>query len=730
MTTSPSIPVSLRTVDRLAVASGGPFNVGFPVFSADGAELEVSLAGVPLSGWVFSGTLAAGFYGAPNTWINGTITLAVPVSGTITITSTITPSRESQYADGRGVPARDQNFEWNKLTAIAQELRRDADVLDGKALKVLPGQAGPVFDLDDFIGVGGQLGVDASGQGVRVPSGTPGATIVMTQIIDSTATGRSLLGATDAAAALGVLGSDARYEPWAESLTQMQALTSARIGNAHLITDPESAWRKGWYKRVAAEPTHAHKVQVDGVWFELDPDQALYSTMFGIPLDDTAAVSRHAAIKAMLLHAGGRPAFLRRGRYLLSSPVDVNFRTEIGRLAGAFWYPGPQLIGEGVNSSIIESTVDNASAIRFWGGAPTGVPALSEGTSLRDFRLICRAGGTQRSGIEMRGANRCDIHRLFIEAPYNGITFVAEGAGDSDLLGDCSISENYIGGNANAGIFMQTQGVAALSAAHVHLVRNFVNGGYVGIRLEGVDQIDLIDNKLVTQTLYNLWIRYNGAFQNRNVRAIGNEVGNNAGSNSAMIHIECLINGHFRGNRFVRNTTEVGAVGYELAGGAGRSHVNNIVEQDQWIITASGAFSPYNVSGSVPAGAASLRDPNYLDYVPTGQRVVSPTCWGAATVVTLAGAGVVNLPGRDLVQSVDITATGGTTLTITPDVPENSELVLTVRNATGSAVAIGLSSGFTTAGPALGSPAAGVRNTALFRLRGGTFAQVSPWVAG
>jgi hypothetical protein len=607
---------------------------------------------------------------------------------------------------------------------------RDAEQREGLdlAITVLPGQTPPVYDRTALAGK--LLSADGNGDLVGVPSGTVGATIVRTQISDSTATGRALLGATDAVAALGVLGSDARYEPFAESLTQVQALTAARVGNAFLITDPESAWRKGWYKRVAVEPTHAHKVQVDGVWFELDPDQALYSTMFGIPLDDTAAVSRHAAIKAMLLHAGGRPAFLRRGRYLLSSPVDVNFRTEIGRLAGAFWYPGPQLIGEGVNSSIIESTVDNASAIRFWGGAPTGVPALSEGTSLRDFRLICRAGGSQRSGIEMRGANRCDIHRLFIENPYNGITFVAEGAGDSDLLGDCSISENYIGGNANAGIFMQTQGVAALSAAHVHLVRNFVNGGYVGVRLEGVDQIDLIDNKLVTQTLYNLWIRYNGAFQNRNVRAIGNEVGNNAGSNSAMIHIECLINGHFRGNRFVRNTTEVGAVGYELAGGAGRSFQNNIMEQDQWIITAAGAFSPHNVSGSVPAGAASLRDPNYLDYAPTGPRVVSPACWGAATVVTLAGAGVVNLPGRDLVQSVDITATGGTTLTITPDVPENSELVLTVRNATGSAVAIGLSSGFTTAGPALGSPAAGVRNTALFRLRGGTFAQVSPWVAG
>ena len=128
MTTSPAILPSTRQVTWSAVNSAGPFNVPFPVFDALGAGLQVKVNGILWSGWTYAGTVAPGFYGAPNTWINGTVTLPGLVTGPVEIKGKMVPERVSQYADGRGVPARDQNFDFNRLAASGQELRRDIDL--------------------------------------------------------------------------------------------------------------------------------------------------------------------------------------------------------------------------------------------------------------------------------------------------------------------------------------------------------------------------------------------------------------------------------------------------------------------------------------------------------------------------------------------------------------------------------------------------------------------------
>ncbi|WP_276200310.1 glycosyl hydrolase family 28-related protein [Chelatococcus sp. XZ-Ab1] len=139
----------------------GPFPVPFPVFDPTGADLEVTLNGGVVAGWTFVGTLDPGFYGAPNTWVNGSLSFDEPISGTLFIEGNRAPRRESQYAEGRGIPARDHNTEYNTLTAICREvwqrLKRAVRVPVGEAGLTLP----PIADR-----AGKYLGFDGAGNPV------------------------------------------------------------------------------------------------------------------------------------------------------------------------------------------------------------------------------------------------------------------------------------------------------------------------------------------------------------------------------------------------------------------------------------------------------------------------------------------------------------------------------------------------------------------------------------
>lgn len=120
-----TIPASERSMSYAPVAATGPFPIDFPLFDDTGADLYVTLDGEEVGGWTFSGTLESGFYGAPNTWVDGSITFAAPITGALVIEGLRAPRRPGQFAEGRGVPARDLNVEFNRLTAVAQEARRD-----------------------------------------------------------------------------------------------------------------------------------------------------------------------------------------------------------------------------------------------------------------------------------------------------------------------------------------------------------------------------------------------------------------------------------------------------------------------------------------------------------------------------------------------------------------------------------------------------------------------------
>lgn len=116
---------SNRRMAYSPVASTGPFPIDFPVFDGTGADLEVRLNDVVVAGWTFTGALDGGFYGQPNTWVNGSISFAAPQTGDLVIYGLRAPRRQIAFQEGRGVPARDLNAELDTLTAVDQELRRD-----------------------------------------------------------------------------------------------------------------------------------------------------------------------------------------------------------------------------------------------------------------------------------------------------------------------------------------------------------------------------------------------------------------------------------------------------------------------------------------------------------------------------------------------------------------------------------------------------------------------------
>lgn len=119
---TPAIADAPRIVDYTPNNSAGPFPVPFPVFEGTGDDLAVTLDGVPVTNWTFAGDQIEDFYGSPGCWVNGTITFDAPITGALRIAGRRRPRRVDQFAEGRGVPARDHNLELNRLTATQREI--------------------------------------------------------------------------------------------------------------------------------------------------------------------------------------------------------------------------------------------------------------------------------------------------------------------------------------------------------------------------------------------------------------------------------------------------------------------------------------------------------------------------------------------------------------------------------------------------------------------------------
>lgn len=151
MTTQPTVENVDRTITYNPVASTGPFPVPFPLYDGTGADLLITLDDEVVAGWTFAGTQVSGFYGAPNTWVDGSVTFAGPISGELRIDGDRAPRRVSNYEEGRGIPARDQNVEWNILTAIAREIRLRCRRLEGRVTALTAELAGYLATIVAYI---------------------------------------------------------------------------------------------------------------------------------------------------------------------------------------------------------------------------------------------------------------------------------------------------------------------------------------------------------------------------------------------------------------------------------------------------------------------------------------------------------------------------------------------------------------------------------------------------
>jgi hypothetical protein len=142
----PALPDTERRVAYAPTASTGPFAVPFAIYG-DGTDydswIEVWLNGVLLtatSQWVLtipSGSLAT--VARPIT--NASVSLILPATGTLQIVGARRPRRTSQFAENRGVAARDLN---QLITDVVAQNRETWDKLNdvtGRALLGRPGES-------------------------------------------------------------------------------------------------------------------------------------------------------------------------------------------------------------------------------------------------------------------------------------------------------------------------------------------------------------------------------------------------------------------------------------------------------------------------------------------------------------------------------------------------------------------------------------------------------------
>jgi hypothetical protein len=151
----------------------------------------------------------------------------------------------------------------DRVVMIEQQLKSSF----GDAFTVLPGQTPPVININDFLGVGGAVGIDGTGNFIRIPTGAIGSTIITSQITDSGPTGREIIKAADAAALQSIL----TYATAAD----LAAATIGATGNYVVIRERTTGnGGGGVLRRVGAvNPGHAWAIasNAGALWWEFVP---------------------------------------------------------------------------------------------------------------------------------------------------------------------------------------------------------------------------------------------------------------------------------------------------------------------------------------------------------------------------------------------------------------------------------------------------------------------------
>lgn len=141
----PALPDTERRTAFTITSQTGPFGVGYALYGTGtdfGAWIEVWLNGVRLTPVTdFTVTLASGTLAtAARPMTNAQVTLTVASTGTLQIVGAERPRRISQFAENRGVAARDLNVAITDLVAQNRETWDRTNDANGRAILAPPGE--------------------------------------------------------------------------------------------------------------------------------------------------------------------------------------------------------------------------------------------------------------------------------------------------------------------------------------------------------------------------------------------------------------------------------------------------------------------------------------------------------------------------------------------------------------------------------------------------------------
>jgi hypothetical protein len=459
--------------------------------------------------------------------------------------------------------------------------------------------------------------------------------------------------------------------------------------------------------------------------------------MFGVPVGDTGTIDRGPAITLALTFAAGRPVYAQKGRFLIATPVVIDFRN-FGRIANEYWYPGPKLIGESRDSTIFITSCTNSPAFKFWNGGVASTPGTqAKGVELRNFRLEASASATDRDGIVVECVKHSEISHLTLRFLYTGIRVVAVHDGDGDGSSNLIISNNSVLNSGNIGIDIACTDAADNSTSYIDILHNIVQTAPICLKITGLDQGLIANNQFVTASQYNVFFDWSGQFHNANVLFTRNEIGNNLVAAIAHININSMENGHFLRNRFILNTTEGSTPsGYKINNsviGPNTGPLSSIkFEEDTWLIAKSFAFTAYDTDSAVPDGVGQIINPNYYLWNSTVDPIYLPEKWGKNWITYSIGTGTtaIDLTRGDYFH-ITVTATGaiidvaGTPLAGKSS--SNKLVTIALLNSTGVTTTIQFNTGRFSA-TNLASPTGAVSRAVFARSNvEGKWVQLTPW---
>lgn len=396
------------------VASAGPFPIDFPVFDEDGVDLKVTVDAVERTDWTFTGTLESGFLGAPNTWVDGSITFDAPITGALVIKGRRAPRRQSQYAEGRGVPARDHNTEINLLTAVDQELRRDVDEFVDR-----------LDDLDEAV---------ALAEAAQESSETAADVSIAAAAVAMNA----------AEETQGLLASIVNF-----TLNTRTELAASLIAGLVKVIETRGYGEVGdgggaVYKRVDAEPSHVGKVRSldrflstgvldldDGGWWEI-VTRKLYSRQVGVHLAGSDALTAFQGFLDVL-EALDAPGRVNRGDIYsfptgtldLHAGIDLDWRGATLQRTADLTIPLMQSLGAA-------GTHIRQGEIR--------------GGTLKYTPLTTSVGITNSCALWIKFSDEWHVKRLRVEGQfYIGVRY--------DDIADCTLKDSYFHGLFNRAIY-------------------------------------------------------------------------------------------------------------------------------------------------------------------------------------------------------------------------------------------------------------------------------------